>query len=84
MEKITNVLTSIVTWITLGIAIIAIVAEELVKVFPEDGQTVAAFLLRLIVILGGILAMIRRVTPVLRSQRGLTLPKDAPPTLHLR
>lgn len=83
MEKVIAVLTSAITWTTLLVSGLNIFAEEIVNVFPDDGQDVAALVLRAVAILVGVVTMIRRVTPVLESQRGLTLPKGAPTTLYL-
>ena len=85
IDKIKAVLTSIVTWINVISAVLVILAEEIVNTFTDDdtARNVSTLIVRVIVVLTGIVTVIRRVTPVLPSQRGLTLPKNAPNTLKI-
>lgn len=75
MDKVKAVLTSIVTYITIIQAVLVILAEEIAGVFADgDAETVINVIIRIGVVLTAVVSIIRRVTPVLPQQRGLTLP----------
>jgi hypothetical protein len=78
MERIKVILGSAVTYITIVQAILVILAEEIAKLFAEgDAQNVINVIIRVGAVLAAAVSIIRRVTPVLPSQRGL-LPQTPP------
>jgi len=84
IDKIKAVLASVVLWINIAVAILVIVADELTKTFSDgSAQTVITIIARIVIVLAGVVNIITRVTPVLPSQRGLTLPKGAPTSVPI-
>ena len=73
MQQIRVVLTAAVTWLTVAGTIAAILVDELAG-FP----TVANVAARAVVVLATATAIIRRVTPVLPDDRGVTAPHSTP------
>jgi hypothetical protein len=60
------------TYLALAVLVIPIVAEEAVKHLPDHvAVTVAAVAASAVAVLGSIIAVIRRVTPVIAARRGL-------------
>lgn len=76
MERIRVVLSAAVTYLTVAAVVIGIFAEEIGNVFnlPDSVSNIVVGVLGAI---GVAIAIIRRVTPVLPSQRGI-LPPPAP------
>lgn len=72
MSRIRTVLTAVVFWLGIAGAVIAIVLEEL---GGHIDQPVVAWIVGLLgpalTVVGVLVAIIRRVTPVLPDQRGL-------------
>lgn len=85
IAKLKAILTSVVTYITIVQAALLIFAEELADLFV-DGQAkdVIAVIVMVIAVLGAIVNIIRRVTPVLPDQRGLVLPQGASSVVHVK
>lgn len=85
MDKIKAVLTSIITWLTITQAALVIAADEIGKAFADgSAATVISVIVRAIAIVGSVISLIRRLTPVLPSQRGLTLSAGVSPTLVIK
>jgi hypothetical protein len=79
--RIKVVATSAVTWLTLLAAGVPLAAEEVAKLLPESAETVTAVAATVVVWLGVAVAIIRLVTTVAKTQRGVLLP---PPTAAQR
>ncbi len=77
-QRLEVIATAAVTWIVVASTVLTVVAEELGNLFA-DGQaaTVIRVLLRIVAALGAAVTIIRRVTPVLKAERGL-LPTTTP------
>jgi hypothetical protein len=76
--KIKVVLKALPTWLT-GIAVaVTAVSSEISDKFPQAAKGVAAVAVPVLAALAAAISIIRRVTPVLDSQVGLTLPTGAP------
>jgi len=72
MDRLKVLLTAAVTYITIIQAVLVIFSEELASLFADgDAQTVVATIVKVIAVLGAVVTIIRRVTPVLPSERGL-------------
>jgi VanZ family protein len=73
MNKVKTVLSAAVTYIVIAQAILVILADEIGQLFA-DGQaaTVVQVIVRVGAVLTAAVSIIRRVTPVLPSERGLT------------
>lgn len=85
MDKIKAVLESIVTYLTLVMVVLTIVANEIGEAFADGtGATVIAWIVRIGVWITLLVNIISRVTPVLPSQRGLVLPPGAPQDLLIK
>lgn len=86
-EKIKVVATSLPTWLAIASAVISQVADELIKVLPDeiDAQVVTisgqlvAWLAAAGAIVAGAVLTIRRLTPVPEAERGI-LPQSPDPT----
>ncbi len=64
--------TAAVTYIVLAPLVVPIVVDELVKVLPSaQGIVVAAVAAKILSWIGAAIAIVRRVTPVLKEHRGL-------------
>jgi len=76
-DRVRVVLSSVVTWLTLASAAVLIFSEEIAAVLPEGpAADLGEWALRVVAWLGAAVAIIRRVTPVPESERGL-LPPEA-------
>jgi len=76
LDRVKVVATAAVTYLTAAVVILSLVADQIVELLPNgDGQTVAAWLIRVVAVLSGAITIIRRVTPVVPQDRGL-LPPD--------
>lgn len=71
IARIKVVLSAAVTWITLAIAVLTIFSEEIAALLPEGSEDISAFILKVVAWLGGAVTIIRRVSPVLPSERGI-------------
>lgn len=67
--KIKTLLTSFVTYAVMGSAVLTVVSEQL----PSAAGTIA----KIIAVLGSAVSIVRRVTPVIEAERGLS-PVDYP------
>lgn len=66
------VLTAAVTWLVIVAAVITVIADELAKVLPSPwSDRLSAWAITILGVLGAIIAIIRRVTPVEPAERGL-------------
>ena len=75
VAKLKVILKAAPTWIITAALIVPIVADEVGKVVPAGWQdNVVSISGRVLAILGAAAAIIRRVTPVAKDQRGI-LPK---------
>ena len=80
------VLSSLVTWIAVAVTVVAAMLPELLDVFGTD-SSVAVLAGRGVALLTGVVAVIRKVTPVLDTAEGLLAADDTPVTsneAHLR
>ena len=75
IARVSVVLRSAVTWLTLIATILAIAAEDLVELLGAE-SAVLVVVFRVIAWIAAAVAIIRKVTPVLDSATGL-LPVDA-------
>lgn len=72
VEQVKVVAGSAVTWMTVASTAVVIVSDELAKVLPAGAaETVGAVSVKVVAVLGAAVAIIRRVSPVLPSARGL-------------
>ena len=66
------VLTAAVTWLVIAAAVITIIADELAKVLPAPwSDRISAWAITILGVLGAVITIIRRVTPVRPEERGL-------------
>lgn len=78
MTRIRTVLTAVVFWLGIAGAVIAIVLDELAGFIDQPVVAgIVGVLGPVLAIIGVLVAIIRRVTPVLPEQRGL-LPAATP------
>lgn len=86
-EKVKVVATSLPTWLAIASAVISQVADELIKVLPDEidaqvltisGQLVGWLAAAAAIVTGAVLT-IRRLTPVPVDERGI-LPQSPDPT----
>lgn len=72
IERIKVVAAAAVTWLSVASAIVIILSEEIANVLPAgQAETVGAWALKAVAVIGAAVAIIRRVTPVLPEDRGL-------------
>lgn len=72
LTRIRVVLTNLATWLTAAAAVVAIFAEEITEVLPEDWRgSVAQTVLIILAVIAAAVNIIRRVTPVIGEQQGL-------------
>jgi hypothetical protein len=71
LEQIKVVSTAAVTWITATSAALVILSEEISAVAPDGSEDLVAIIVKAVAWLGAAVAIIRRVTPVLPSERGI-------------
>lgn len=71
LARVRVVLTALPTYLTLLVAVLTIVSEELASLFPEGSQGVVQVLVIVIAVVTSAINIIRRVTPVLPERRGL-------------
>ncbi len=85
MQRVQAILTSLVTYLVVACTILSIFAQEISDGFTGNhtAEVVVGLIIRTVAIVGTIITIIRRVAPVLPTQRGLILPKDAPRSLFL-
>lgn len=77
VKRVRVVLTDLVTWLVFGAAAVTIAVEELGDVVPAGWQTTVVVIGgRIAAILGAAVMILRRVTTVLPSERGLLPPED--------
>jgi hypothetical protein len=74
LARVRVLLTAAPTWIIAAVAVVQVAAVEAAKVLPEEADTIAAWSARAVALLLGIVAVVRRVTPVLPQERGLLTP----------
>ena len=70
--KIKVVATAFPTYLVIAAAVVPILSEELAKVLPSGAATVVGSLsLTVVGVLAAAISIIRRVTPVIKSDRGI-------------
>jgi len=73
------ILTAAPTYLVAAGAVVSIVADEVSKVLPAGWQDNAAQIAGAVAgVIGAAVLIVRRVTPVLISERGLLSPPDGP------
>ena len=77
IARIRVVLTSLVTWITVAVSTVTLLLPDILDLFGADTE-LAVVLTRGLAVLVGIVALIRKVTPVLDSAEGLLAADDVP------
>lgn len=82
IDRARVVLTQAVTYIAAVSATLVLIAQNVVPELPEPiGSTVGTWVATAIAFLGGVVGIIRRVTPVPREERGI-LPPPSPADLR--
>ena len=75
-QRVQVVATSAVTWISTASFVVVVLAEEISKVVaPDSAETVTRVSVRIVALLGAVVAIIRRVSPVAIADRGLLPPQ---------
>lgn len=74
LQRIQVVAGSVVTWAAVAASLATLVINN-PEMFPEGAAQYAALVVAIATGVGSVVAAIRRVTPVVPSERGL-LPKD--------
>lgn len=78
LARLVVLLRAVPTWATIGALAAPIVAEELSQVLPAPwSERVTALGLTVAGALGAIVTIVRRVTPVVESQRGILPPGES-------
>lgn len=78
LARIKVIITAAPTYLTMAAVVVGILADELSKTVPDGWQdNVVQIGGAIVAVLGAAIAIIRRVTPVLESQRGI-LPQPLP------
>lgn len=67
-------LNSVVSWLTLAIVVLTAFSSQIGELFPEGGEDIAAWVVRVLAWLSGAVLIIRRVSPVAADQRGMLPP----------
>src|SRR5687768_12131677 len=62
------------TYLVVASTFVTIAADEIAKALPEQAETIGAAALRITVVLGAIVGIIRRSTPVFKAERGILPP----------
>jgi hypothetical protein len=65
------VLTALPTYLTILVAVLTILSDEIATAFPEGSQGVVQVIVVIIAIATSAINIIRRVTPVLPERRGI-------------
>ncbi len=65
------VLTALPTYLTILVAVLTILSDEIATAFPEGSQGVVQAIVVIIAIATSAINIIRRVTPVLPERRGI-------------
>jgi hypothetical protein len=77
LKRARAVMTDLVTWVVFGSAVATIATEEIAQVVPSGWQdNVVVLGGRVAAWLGAAVMILRRVTTVLPSERGLLPPED--------
>jgi hypothetical protein len=71
VERVKVVLSAAVTWIVAASAVVQIVADEVGAALPGHAEDVSTVAVRVVAVLAAAVGIIRRVSPVLPSERGL-------------
>jgi len=74
LRRILVVLTALPTYLVAVAVAAPFVAAELAKIFPANAEAIVAFGGSVVVIVGAVVNIIRRVTPVAKPDRGLLPP----------
>lgn len=75
LERIRVLLTAAPTYLTGAAVVVTAVSEEIGEEFPHLDGTVTAWATPVLAVIATAIAIVRRVTPVLKTQRGL-VPKS--------
>lgn len=70
-KRVKVILTAAPTYLTGAAAVVAVLAEEIAKVLPQHAEPIGALALTVTGWLTCAITIIRRVTPVSRSERGV-------------
>lgn len=71
------VISDVVTWLVVASSVVVILAEEIAKIVPADWRSVVVEIgMRALAVLGAVVMILRRVTTVLPTERGLLPPED--------
>ena len=72
IARIKVVLAAAVTWIVVASTVVTLASDEIAEVLPAgDAETVGAVAAKIVAVLGAAVAIIRRVQPVIESERGI-------------
>lgn len=72
VARVKVVLAAAVTWIVVASTVVTLASDEIAKVLPAgDAETVGAVAAKIVAVLGAVVAIIRRVEPVLPAERGI-------------
>lgn len=71
LERIRVLLTAAPTYLTAAAVVVAAVAEEIGEAFPGVDGTVAGWAAPVLAGIAAIIAIVRRVSPVVAAERGL-------------
>jgi len=75
VKRIRVLLTAAPTWLAGAAVIVSAFNDEIGEAFPGSAEAVATVATPVLAAIGAAIAIVRRVTPVLASERGL-LPVD--------
>lgn len=82
-ERAKVVLKAAVTYLTLALAVVSIVVAELAEALPDQTEALVSWGGRIIVWLTVAVTIIRRVTPVIPSDRGLLTEPPVVPEVNV-
>lgn len=72
IARVKVVLAAAVTWIVVASTVVTLASDEIAKVLPAgDAETVGAVATKIVTVLLTVVAIIRRVQPVLPAERGI-------------
>lgn len=75
LARLKVIATSAVTYITAAQAVIVVAADEISKVVaPEQAETIANVVVRLLAVTSAVVAILRRSIPAPADQRGILPP----------
>lgn len=78
LARLRVLLTAAPTWITTAMAVVVLLRDNIATLFPSAAEDVSRWSVTVLAVLAGALAIVRRVAPVLKAERGL-LPAGGTP-----